>query len=144
MEDFQSHEVYVVFNSYPERYQKPLLIIRELIFSVASKIEDVGLITETLKWGQPSYLTAQTGAGTTIRLDRFDESHIAIFLHCQTTLIETFRTLFPELTYSKNRAIILRLDTSLPIDELSICIEMSLTYKLKKRGNGFQKIDGPC
>ncbi|PHM33120.1 DUF1801 domain-containing protein [Xenorhabdus innexi] len=132
MTAFQSHAVRSVFEHYPEGFQQPLLKVRELIFEVAAKTEGVGLITEALKWGQPSYLTLETGAGTTIRLDRFGDSHIAIFVHCQTTLIDTFRTLFPELIYSKNRAIVLDPKAELPIDELSICIEMSLTYKLKK------------
>ncbi|NHB96611.1 DUF1801 domain-containing protein [Photorhabdus stackebrandtii] len=133
MKAFQSNEVHSVFNNYPEQYQKLLLMIRELIFDVASKTEGVGLITETLKWGQPSYLTLETGSGTTIRLDRFGHSYVAIFFHCQTTLVDTFRTLFPELTYSKNRAIVLDPKAGLPIDELSMCIEMSLTYKLRKK-----------
>ncbi|REF27963.1 uncharacterized protein DUF1801 [Xenorhabdus cabanillasii] len=137
MKEFQNDEVYSVFNNYPERYQKILLTIRELIFDVASETAGVGLITETLKWGQPSYLTLETGSGTTIRLDRFGHSHVAIFFHCQTTLVDTFKTLFPELIYSKNRAIVLDPEDDLPTNELSICIEMSLTYKLRKKNKHF-------
>ncbi|MDX7987277.1 DUF1801 domain-containing protein [Xenorhabdus sp. 12] len=132
MKAFQNNEVRSVFEHYPERYQKPLLAMRELIFEVASKTKGVGLITETLKWGQPSYLTLETRSGTTIRLDRFGDSHVALFFHCQTTLIDTFRTLFPELTYSKNRAIVLEPESDLPANELEMCIEMALSYKLKK------------
>ncbi|MBD2810315.1 DUF1801 domain-containing protein [Xenorhabdus sp. Vera] len=133
MKVFQSNEVQSVFNHYPKLYQMRLLMIRELIFDVASKTQGVGLITEDLKWGQPSYLTLETGSGTTIRLDRFGDSHVAIFVHCQTTLVDTFRTLFPELTYSKNRAIVLDPEADLPINELRICIEMTLTYKLREK-----------
>ncbi|OTA21800.1 hypothetical protein Xbed_00047 [Xenorhabdus beddingii] len=133
MKAFQCDDVHSVFNHYPERYQKLLLTIRELIFDVASKTDGVGLITETLKWGQPSYLTLETGSGTTIRLGRFGDSHVALFFHCQTTLVDTFRTLFPELTYAKNRAIVLAPEADLPTDELSICIEMSFTYRLRKK-----------
>ncbi|MEB7885629.1 DUF1801 domain-containing protein [Serratia fonticola] len=133
MMDFQSNDVCVAFNSYPEQGRNMLLAIRELIFAVAAKTAGVGSITETLKWGQPSYLTLETGAGTTIRLDRFGDSHVAIFFHCQTTLIDTFRTLFPELTYSKNRAIVLDPQVALPRDELILCIEMALSYKLRKK-----------
>lgn len=134
MNDFQSDEVRAVFDSYPEKYQKPLLIIRELIFKVASETDGVGLINETLKWGQPSYFTVETRSGTAIRLGRFEDSYLAVFVHCQTTLIDKFRTLFPQLNYSKNRAIVFMPEDELPIDELSMCIEMSLTYnKLKKQ-----------
>ncbi|MDE9480186.1 DUF1801 domain-containing protein, partial [Xenorhabdus bovienii] len=71
MKEFKDDEVYSVFNHYPEQYQKILLTLRTLIFDTASKTAGVGPITETLKWGQPSYLTLETGSGTTIRLDRF-------------------------------------------------------------------------
>lgn len=137
MKDFQSTEVFATFDAYPERDKKALLEIRDLIFSVAAQTTGVGTITETLKWGQPSYLTLASGAGTTVRLDRFGDSHVAIFFHCQTTLVDTFRTLFPELHYSKNRAIVLDPEVALPINELSLCIEMALTYKLRKRNERF-------
>ncbi|AKJ42330.1 Domain of uncharacterised function (DU1801) [Pragia fontium] len=133
MKDFQRNDVQAVFDAYPEKYRRPLLAIRDLIFDVASKTEGVGRITETLKWSQPSYLTQETGSGTTIRLDRFGESHIAFFVHCQTTLVDSFRGLFQDLDYSNNRAIIFDPEADLPMDELAICIAMSLTYKLNKK-----------
>lgn len=133
MSHIQNVGVQAVFDSYPAQYQQPLLVIRDLIFNVASQTHGVGRLTETLKWGQPSYLTEETKSGTTIRLDRFGQSQIGLFFHCQTTLINTFRVLFPELNYSKNRAIILQIDEALPIDALRICIEMALTYQLKKK-----------
>ncbi|APC11951.1 hypothetical protein RB151_022790 [Providencia rettgeri] len=108
-------------------------MIRELIFRTAAENKKVGTITETLKWGQPSYQTIETGSGTTIRIGRFNQSSVALFVHCQTTLIDSFRTLFPELNYSKNRAIILDINEALPIKELAICIEMALTYKLRNK-----------
>ncbi|MEX0444761.1 hypothetical protein, partial [Xenorhabdus sp. SGI246] len=95
MTEFQSNQVHSVFDHYPELYQVPLLTIRELIFDIAAKTEGVGFITETLKWGQPSYLTLETGTGTTIRLGRFSDSRMAIFFHCQTTLIDSKRLINP-------------------------------------------------
>lgn len=120
MNNIQNPDVQAVFSSYPEKYRQPLLAIRHLILQVASQTEGVGSLTETLKWGQISYLTEETNSGTTIRLDRFGQSQIAIFVHCQTTLINTFRGLFPELCYNKNRAIILNVDEVLPLDILGI------------------------
>lgn len=130
---YQNPAVEAVFESYPRNIRVPLLQIRDLIFRVAERTEGVGPLVETLKWSQPSYLTEATGAGTTVRVDRFGNDRIAIFLHCQTTLIETFRELFPELEYSQNRAIVLNPADPLPDGLLSACIEMSLTYKLRKR-----------
>lgn len=133
MKIISDDRVNLVFGSYPIQYQKVLLMIRELIFRTAAENKKVGTITETLKWGQPSYQTIETGSGTTIRIGRFNQSSVALFVHCQTTLIDSFRTLFPELNYSKNRAIILDINEALPIKELAICIEMALTYKLRNK-----------
>jgi hypothetical protein len=133
MEAFQHDDVCNVFKAYPEEYRKPLLCLRALIFEVAGVTNGVGRISETLKWGQPSYLTEESGAGTTVRLDRFGDGHVAIFFHCQTSLVDTFRTLFPTLTYSKNRAILISITDDLPLEALRFCIELALTYKLRKK-----------
>ena len=126
--------VYDVFNNYPTEYRDTLFIIRKLIYDIARNIPEVGAIEESLKWGQPTYSTIETKTGTPIRLDRFGADKIAIFFHCQTTLISDFRTLFSsKLEFSKNRAIVLDFNKELPIDELSLCIEMALTYHLKKK-----------
>lgn len=130
---YQDPAVEAVFDSYPRDFRVPLLQIRNLIFEVAERTDGVGPIVETLKWSQPSYLTDQTGAGTTVRIDRFGNDRIAILVHCQTTLVETFRELFPELEYSRNRAIVIDPTEPLPVALLSVCIEMSLTYKLRKK-----------
>lgn len=122
-----------VFNSYPVEYREPLLQIRELIYSVASKIPEVGELEECLKWGQPTYSTVKKKTGSPIRLDRFDKDKIAIFFHCQTKLVSNFRTLFhSSLEFSENRAIVLDPNESLPTNELALCIEMALTYHLNK------------
>lgn len=122
-----------VFNSYPVEYREPLMQIRELIYDVASKIPEVGELEESLKWGQPTYSTVKTKAGSPIRLDRFGEDKVAIFFHCQTNLVDSFRTLFhSNLEFSKNRAIVIEPKKALQTNDLSLCIEMALTYHLKK------------
>lgn len=66
-----------MFKSYPVEYREPLLKIRKLIYSVASKNPEVGELEESLKWGQPTYSTVKTKSGSPIRLDRFEEDKIA-------------------------------------------------------------------
>lgn len=123
-----------VFKSYPAKDREALLQLRELIYSVASKIPEVGAIEESLKWGQPTYSTVKTKTGSPIRLGRFDDERVAIFFHCQTSLVESFRTMFHDsVEFSKNRAIVLNPNEELPISELAMCIEMALTYHLKKK-----------
>ena len=50
-------QVAAVFNNYPENMRKKLMFLRELIFDTAAATEGVGKLEETLKWGEPSYLT---------------------------------------------------------------------------------------
>lgn len=130
---FQDPAVEAVFSSYPKKLRAPLLEVRALIFDIASQTDGVGPIVETLRWNEPSYLTEETGSGSMVRVAPFGDDKIAVFFHCQTTLVDSFRGLFPELEYSKNRAIVLDPTKALPIGELGICIEMSLTYKLMKK-----------
>lgn len=122
-----------IFQSYPDIYRLPLMQIRELIFYTAESLSNVEPLLETLKWNQPSYVTHETKSGSTIRIDRFGQNKIAVFFHCKTTLVDTFKVMFPELEYSKNRAIILDPNFPLPLDELSLCFEIALTYHAAKK-----------
>ena len=126
-------DVLRVIEGYPDKIRARLLEIRELVHQVANECEEIGPLTETLKWSQPSFLTEVSGSGTTVRIDRHTDNEVAIYFHCQTTLVETFREWLPELNYSKNRAIILNVNEPLPVDEIKTCLEMALTYKLDKR-----------
>ena len=57
----------------------------------------------------------------------------AVYFHCQTNLVETFRELYPtELSYSGNRAIILNADKAIPEPELRHCVALALTYTSEK------------
>lgn len=52
-----------------------------------------------------------------------------MYFHCQTSLVETFRTLFPDdFMFEGNRAIVFRESDVVPIDALSFCIAAALTY----------------
>ena len=70
-----------------------LLSIRDLIFKVAADTDGVGEIVETLKWGQPSYLTVRPKSGSTVRLGVSKDGRPALFCHCQTTLVREYREL---------------------------------------------------
>ena len=123
-----------VMNGYPSPVRAALMQIRELIFAMAAD-KGVGPLTETLKWGEPAYLTAATKAGSTIRLGwkANAPAQYAIYFNCRTTLVDTFRTLFvDELKFGGNRAIILDVSEPLPRQHLRICIAMALTYTRAK------------
>ena len=124
-----------VYASYPEPVRRQLLVLRELIFETAASTPDVGAITETLKWGEPAYLTEASKAGSTIRLGWKPTApeHYAMYFNCQTDLVDTFRTFFPELNFEGNRALILHVDQAQPCAELEKCIQLALTYHLRKK-----------
>jgi Domain of unknown function (DU1801) len=133
---FSDPAVEAAFDAYPKPLKAKLLALRRLIFDTAGNIEGVGPLQEVLKWGQPSYLTQKTKSGSTIRIDRMKStaSQYAVYFHCQTNLVETFRELYPtELSYGGNRSIILNADDEVPEPALRHCVALALTYHLNKR-----------
>jgi Domain of unknown function (DU1801) len=111
------------------------MALRELMFDTAAATAGVGRLTETLKWGQPSYLTEETGSGTTVRIDRLKSGDgYAVYFHCQSGLIDQFRELYPDtFKYEGNRAILFDAKDRLPVRELRHCIALALTHHLRKK-----------
>jgi hypothetical protein len=133
---FADPAVDAVFSTYPKSLRSKLLALRRLIFETAAATQGVGELDETLKWGQPSYLTPETKSGSTIRIDRVksDVNRYAVYFHCQTDLVETFRELYPtELRYGGNRSILLDTKDDVPEPALRHCVALALTYHLNKR-----------
>lgn len=129
-------EVAAVFDAYPKALKTKLLFLRQLIFEVASKIDGVGELEETLKWGQPSYLTTQTKSGSLIRIDQIEsqQEKYAMYFHCQTTLVDTFKEMYRnQFVFGGNRAILFSVNDKVPVEELSHCISLALTYHLDKK-----------
>lgn len=123
-----------VFSAYPKPVKAKLLALRRLILDTARTTPGVGALQEMLKWGQPSYLTTESKSGSTIRIDQVKTvaGQVAVYFHCQTDLVETFRELYPKLRYSGNRAILLDAGEAIPEAALRHCVGLALTYHLKK------------
>ena len=129
-------EVAAVFDSYPQEMQEKLLFLRQLIFDTAAATEGVGELEETLKWGEPSYLTPETKSGSTVRVawKKSNEDQYAMYFKCTTNLVETFREKYPtQFRYGGNRSILFNEDDEIPVDELRDCIALALTYHLRKK-----------
>lgn len=129
--------VQAVFDSYPPALRKKLLALRQLILDTAASTEGVGTLDETLKWGEPAYVTAQSKSGSTVRIDRKkQQSSYAIYFNCNTTLVDSFRSLFPHsFRFEGNRALVFELRDALPQEDLAFCIALALTYHLKKKNH---------
>ena len=133
---FKDERVARIFDAYSRAARKKLLAIRALIFDTAAQTEGVGALEETLKWGQPSYLTTETRSGSTIRIDgiKGDDTRCAVYFICHTNLVERFRDLYGDkLRFEGKRGIVLDVNEPLPADELGHCIVLALIYQLEKR-----------
>jgi hypothetical protein len=133
--DAPGSAVDAIFRAYPDPVRSKLKALRRLIFDTAKTTAGVGALEEALKWGQPSYLTTESKSGSTIRIDQVktEAGRYAVYFHCQTDLVETFRELYPDLRYGGNRAILLDAGDKLPEAALRHCIALALTYHAQKR-----------
>lgn len=129
-------EVEAVFNSYPQNMIPKLLFLRQLIFETAVSLNNLGDIEETLKWGEPSYLTKKSNMGSTVRLGwkAKKAEQYSIFFKCTANLVPAFKEKFPQtFTYGGDRSIDFHLNNDVPVTELKQCIALALTYHRNKK-----------
>lgn len=132
-------EIATALARYPAAVQARLLELRALVLAVAAETDGVGPLAETLKWGEPAYLTEMTGSGTTIRLgvSKAEPDAAAMFVSCRTSLVDNFRAQFGDLfTYEGNRAVIVPTDGTLPEAPLATCMRAALLYHRRDRLTG--------
>jgi hypothetical protein len=119
-----------VFASYPVAAQAKFNALREIIFEEAARLE-VGALHETLKCGEPAYLTTKSKAGSTIRMawkERFP-NQCTLFFNCNTDLVDRMREAFPsEFHYTGNREVSLDLALEVPEFPTRAVVAMALTY----------------
>ena len=121
-------KVELVFNNYPDSVRQKMINLRELILETAEETEGVTSLEETLKWGEPSYLTKK---GSTIRIDwkSKNPNQYAMYFQCTSRLVSTFRTVYKNtLDFEGKRAIIFQINEELPEEALKNCIAAALTY----------------
>ena len=110
------------------------LEVWETAHAVAASDTRIGPLTEALKWGEPSLLTNTTKSGTTLRIwQTKDGQSPAIFVNCQTSLVQHIRDIYPNtFKYQGNRAIVLGTGDQNDSEALEHCIHLTLTYHLWK------------
>lgn len=117
-----------VFANYPGSVREKMLALRELVIKTANEIDEITHIEETLKWGEPSYLTKK---GSTLRMDWKPKTpqQYAMYFKCTSRLVETFKAVFNDsFNYEGNRAIVFQMEEDIPKDKLKECIKATLTY----------------
>ena len=123
-----SPKVDAVFANYPEYVRDKMQSLRELVIETAEETEGVYKLEETLKWGEPSFVTKD---GSTLRMDWKEKTpeQYAMYFHCTSRLVDTFRLVFNhKFQYEGKRAIVFQLNQKIPKAELKECIKAALTY----------------
>lgn len=133
MRKFNNANIAEIFDAYPGHIRNKMLFLRELVFDAASEIEGISGIEETTKWGEPSYIVK---GGSTVRMDwkSTNPSQYALYFHCKTKLVDTFKELYRDkLKFEGNRAIVFDVNDEIPVAELKHCIALALTYHSRKK-----------
>ena len=58
--------VNTLFENYPEAVRGKMQYLRKLVLETAEEMTDLAVLEETLKWGEPSFITKN---GSTLRMD---------------------------------------------------------------------------
>ena len=120
-----------IFAALPQALRQPLLHLRQLILDVGSQLPELGGLVETVKWGDPAYHPVKARIGTTVRINAHRRSAqcYALYVPCQTRLIEIYRAHYPDdFAYEGRRALLFEAGTAPPPGPLRHCIAMALTY----------------
>ena len=99
-----------------------------MILETAKETDGISRLEETLKWGEPSFVTKN---GSTLRVDWKEKTpdQYALYFQCTSRLVDTFRLVFNDIfQYEGKRAIVFQLNEKIPKEELKACIKATLTY----------------
>lgn len=117
-----------IFAHYPDFVRDKMQQLRQLVITTAEETEEVSTMEETLKWGEPSFVTRH---GSTLRIDWKEKmpNQYAMYFQCTSRLVDTFRLVFSDtFQYEGKRAVIFPLDQKIPKEEVKACIKAALTY----------------
>ncbi len=125
--------VKLVFDKYPESVRDKMWTLRNLVIETAKETDGITNLEETLKWGEPSYLTKN---GSTIRMDWKSKTpdQYALFFKCTSRLVPTFKQKFTShFEFEGTRAIVFQLHDEIPKEALKECIKAALVYHKVKQ-----------
>lgn len=121
--------VAAAYDGFPDAPRRALLAARAEVYAAASDDARIGPLTETLKWGEPAYLTDATKSGSTIRLALLGGAP-AMFVNCRTTLVgEVGDRCGGAFRYAGRRGILL---AGAPAEAVRHAAWLALTYHLRR------------
>ena len=112
-------EVETVFDKYPTEVKPKIEELQRLIIETAKEVEQIEWLEETLKWGEPSFVTKN---GSTLRMDWKEKTphQYAMYFQCTSRLVDTFRLVFDQkFQYEGKRAIIFQCNQQIPEVEVN-------------------------
>ena len=92
--------------------------------------------------GGPAYITAASKSGSTVRIawKKTKPTQYAMYFNCQTTLVDSFKTMFPKaFRFEGNRALVFDELDDVPVEALRICVEMPLMHHTKADAKSHSK-----
>lgn len=119
--------------SWPPRAQAAFHTIRGLLREIATDPR-IGPLTETLKWGEPAFLTEATKSGSALRVawKARAPGRIGLYVNCRTSLAETVREIHPyAFTFEGRRGLLVALDRPLPEQAVRHAADLALRYHLR-------------
>ncbi len=122
-----------VFANYPDSVRSKMQNLRKLVIETAQETPEIDKLEETLKWGEPSFITKK---GSTLRMDWKEKTphQYAMYFKCTSRLVDTFRLVFDQkFQYEGSRAIVFGIKDEIPEEELKACIKAALTYHSVKK-----------
>jgi len=125
-------EVAAAFDRCPPGIRSKLLFLRALILETAAETDGAGPVEEAVRWGEPSYI-AKHGSTVRIGWKKSQPDRYALYFHCRTRLVPTFREVHAgRFSFEGNRAIVFAERDEVPVDALRQCIVLALTYHRRK------------
>ncbi len=127
--------VAAAFDAFAPDQRATLLDLRDIILRTAAANPAIGALDESLKWGEPAYRPVRPRTGGTVRLGvwRGAPKACALFVHCKTSLMASYRDLYPDLFgFEGDRALIMPAGVSPPAQAVSHCVSLALTYHISR------------
>lgn len=126
--------VQAVYDGCTSPVRQGLAQLRHLVFAQAERMPHIGPLTEALRWGEPAFLTPQTGAACSLRIGPVRAGGFGLFVHCKSGLIEGFRAgPGAGLRFSGTRAVLFDSVADIDPAQISLLIGQALGFHLAKK-----------
>lgn len=125
-------DIEAIVQDYPPEIQSRFQEFQTMVLELANRTEDINKLEESLKWGEPAF---KSNIGSPFRFGWSTKrpDQFGIYFICTTTLVETFRQLYPDFfTFDGNRGLIFSPGKEFPKEPLIHCLELALRYKKVK------------